>query len=186
MLLPSLQKAREKARQGVCISNMKQIYSALIMYAQDYNGWLVHCYKDGVGISSYWPNMLGKYKYFGKYNYHSISKWVYGTPKFLYCLSDPEGTTVKAYGGGYYHGSSYSLNIWVFGRTDGTYPYHRIESYAKSKRLWIATYPTPGYGGKHIFLTGPPSKWHNGGSNICWGDGHIKWTNADTFNDAEP
>ena len=37
MLLPALARAREQARRGVCISNLKQIGLALKMYAQDYD-----------------------------------------------------------------------------------------------------------------------------------------------------
>ena len=44
MLLPALQKAREKVRQGVCINNLKQIGLAMSMYAQDYNGWVPPLY----------------------------------------------------------------------------------------------------------------------------------------------
>jgi len=40
MLLPALAKAREKARQATCFSNLKQIGLALAMYAQDNNGWI--------------------------------------------------------------------------------------------------------------------------------------------------
>jgi len=36
MLLPALARAREQARRGVCISNLKQIGLALAMYSQDY------------------------------------------------------------------------------------------------------------------------------------------------------
>jgi len=38
MLLPALSMAREKARQAKCISNLRQISLALMMYAQDYEG----------------------------------------------------------------------------------------------------------------------------------------------------
>jgi len=37
MLLPALARAREQARRGVCISNLKQIGLALAMYSQDYS-----------------------------------------------------------------------------------------------------------------------------------------------------
>jgi prepilin-type N-terminal cleavage/methylation domain-containing protein/prepilin-type processing-associated H-X9-DG protein len=39
MLLPALNKAREKARRGVCAGNLHQIGIALISYADDFNGW---------------------------------------------------------------------------------------------------------------------------------------------------
>jgi prepilin-type N-terminal cleavage/methylation domain-containing protein/prepilin-type processing-associated H-X9-DG protein len=39
MLLPALNKAREKARRGVCAGNLHQIGVALISYADDFNGW---------------------------------------------------------------------------------------------------------------------------------------------------
>ncbi|MDO9465169.1 MAG: prepilin-type N-terminal cleavage/methylation domain-containing protein [bacterium] len=39
ILLPALSKAREKGRGAVCISNLKQISLAFIMYADDNDGW---------------------------------------------------------------------------------------------------------------------------------------------------
>ncbi|MSR64862.1 MAG: prepilin-type N-terminal cleavage/methylation domain-containing protein [Verrucomicrobiae bacterium] len=37
MLLPSLQNAREKGKQAVCMSNLRQIYNGFAMYALDWN-----------------------------------------------------------------------------------------------------------------------------------------------------
>src|SRR5271156_6478396 len=38
MLLPALNKAREKARRGVCAGNLHQIGVAMISYSDDFNG----------------------------------------------------------------------------------------------------------------------------------------------------
>jgi prepilin-type N-terminal cleavage/methylation domain-containing protein len=42
MLLPALSRARNKARETVCINNLKQIGLAFMMYQEDYN-WLGPC-----------------------------------------------------------------------------------------------------------------------------------------------
>ena len=38
MLLPALNKARDKAREGACKSNMKQLGTAFFYYTDDYVG----------------------------------------------------------------------------------------------------------------------------------------------------
>src|SRR3990172_5914554 len=37
LIIPALSSAREKGRQAVCINNLKQIYFALELYADDYD-----------------------------------------------------------------------------------------------------------------------------------------------------
>ncbi|MCM8802049.1 MAG: type II secretion system GspH family protein [Candidatus Omnitrophica bacterium] len=39
MLMPALSKAREKARQSLCVNNLKQLYLTLRMYVEDYESW---------------------------------------------------------------------------------------------------------------------------------------------------
>jgi len=58
ILLPALNKAREKGRSAVCISNLHQIGLALRFYMDDNGGWLpAASYSDGVT----WPKALGTY-----------------------------------------------------------------------------------------------------------------------------
>jgi len=63
ILFPVFAKAREKARQASCLSNLKQIGLAVLQYAQDYDERLVrHCYQPGtnypwsVAIAPYCKN----------------------------------------------------------------------------------------------------------------------------------
>ena len=51
MLLPALQKARDKAQAISCISNFKQIGLGFNMYSNDYDQW--NCYQY------FWPNGSG-------------------------------------------------------------------------------------------------------------------------------
>ncbi len=53
ILFPVFARAREKARQASCQSNMKQIALANLMYAQDYDEVLVKCYESFGGGGSY-------------------------------------------------------------------------------------------------------------------------------------
>jgi prepilin-type N-terminal cleavage/methylation domain-containing protein/prepilin-type processing-associated H-X9-DG protein len=44
MLLPALNKARDKAQEIKCVSNLKQIGTASALYSDDYEGWIIPCY----------------------------------------------------------------------------------------------------------------------------------------------
>ena len=49
MLLPALNKAREKAKANNCINNLKQLGIGFAMYANDYQDWLPAYFKAGQG-----------------------------------------------------------------------------------------------------------------------------------------
>lgn len=40
MLLPALNKARERAKRTTCVNNQKNIYNGVVFYLSDWNGWL--------------------------------------------------------------------------------------------------------------------------------------------------
>jgi prepilin-type N-terminal cleavage/methylation domain-containing protein/prepilin-type processing-associated H-X9-DG protein len=58
ILFPVFAKAREKARQSSCLSNVKQLAIAFFAYAQDYDEHCARCYaRNGASISAvrwYW------------------------------------------------------------------------------------------------------------------------------------
>ncbi len=58
MLLPALSNAREKGRATVCLSNLKQLGLAFIMYVQD-NDECLPPYWDG--NVTYWPEKIKPY-----------------------------------------------------------------------------------------------------------------------------
>jgi len=53
ILFPVFARAREKARQTSCLSNVKQIVLAALMYCQDYDETIAIGWEDG-GEASYW------------------------------------------------------------------------------------------------------------------------------------
>ncbi len=55
MLLPALSKAKEKGRQTACLSNMRQIGMATMMYANDHRDFLPY------GYAYTWPGQRELY-----------------------------------------------------------------------------------------------------------------------------
>ena len=65
ILLPSLANARRSANTVKCLSNLRQVGTALQMYAGDYRGAMPVCRQDpengGTGSTYYWIDMLAPY-----------------------------------------------------------------------------------------------------------------------------
>jgi prepilin-type N-terminal cleavage/methylation domain-containing protein/prepilin-type processing-associated H-X9-DG protein len=58
ILMPALSSARRQAQTIACASNLKQIYNGMLMYANDYNGWLMPTIgASGIGFPA-WPMYL--------------------------------------------------------------------------------------------------------------------------------
>jgi prepilin-type N-terminal cleavage/methylation domain-containing protein/prepilin-type processing-associated H-X9-DG protein len=60
MLLPALGKAREKAKATHCLNNLKQIGTAVIMYADDHDGNYT-TWTSGSGVGECWDAQLAPY-----------------------------------------------------------------------------------------------------------------------------
>ncbi len=59
MLLPALNKAKEKSRSIACLNNQKQIGNMFMFYSNDYDGRLPAYYTPGYGQTWYWTNSKG-------------------------------------------------------------------------------------------------------------------------------
>ena len=74
MLLPALSRAREKAKESSCKSNLRQNYLGIINYRNDYNDWClpvsVQTYLEDAGktMAVPWAGMLERLKYSSRGN----------------------------------------------------------------------------------------------------------------------
>jgi len=88
LLLPTLQKARERARQTRCMVNLKEIYRAMQEYANDHEGTICPYYGRGSGGCT-WEELLKPYTKGGPdsgyYRQTQGGKWEYYNYMLFYC-----------------------------------------------------------------------------------------------------
>ena len=94
ILLPAMNKARAQSKQVQCMSNLKQIGSALLMYSNDHRGWM---FPEGQGagspVSKRWPVSVFKLSP-GDPNSTKVEDW---TPPVMLCPSDFEPAQYHSY-----------------------------------------------------------------------------------------
>lgn len=188
ILFPVFAKAREKARQSSCSSNLKQITTAWMMYAQDYDetACLAYYYSPDFSQEYSWDfhidwntgqaydGLLTPYTKSGQINkcptFNGIS---WGRPNSGYAYNSP-------YIGG---------DNWL-----GIAPTSIGELAAPSETVVFADagYGTPLNGCQYLrapsdslFNYGKAHFRHSGTANIAYADGHIKAT-AQKYNFSAP
>ncbi len=183
ILFPVFARAREKARQATCISNLKEIGLAELMYVQDYDerhGAVYYRYPPGDNTNlKFWPYRIQPY----------MKNW-----QLLICPSHQWHYPHPVSDGGF--DASYTLvNISVCRDGSSTTTYSggkraRMEDLTGSIMFAHSTSseiygPWSGDPDPLIFTeVGASSRvWegHNDGSCYCFGDGHAKW-----FKDTQP
>lgn len=166
ILFPVFGKAREKARQTTCLSNVKQISMAMMMYIGDWDEQFVSC------TSTYrWYTPLQPYVKNGE---------VFHCPS----MSDDEGgngNTDYVINGLFAHSVSQadivypSDTVMISERKagcphDGYHPWPSVSS-----QDWDNLSDYVSGSGSNWFLDHVARERHNGGCNYGFADGHAKW-----------
>jgi len=179
ILFPVFAKAREKARQSSCLSNMKQFGVAILSYAQDYDEQLVMYYRyNPYQINlRWWGNMIQPYLK----NYQLLvcpsGSWPYGS--VLLMAGDPNplicSYAIPAIGNDASH--AVTPTLWQLGLAGIQAPAETI-IVAESVGSEIYTAGTWDYHLVDIIGFGTNCKVarrHNDGFNTTFLDGHAKW-----------
>jgi len=181
ILFPVFARAREKARQTSCLSNLKQLGLGLLMYAQDYDEALPATYQWYVQGSD-WPLYAWR---------PCIFPYVKNGQLFQ-CPSD-SGAGADPSGSGLIPNSSYAANVNVMPGVRGTFDgsIGTITKPAETMMVFDAWNPNRWCAvdnaslGNGLGCNARPSglrygdnvdiSRHNGGFNAVLCDGHAKW-----------
>jgi prepilin-type N-terminal cleavage/methylation domain-containing protein/prepilin-type processing-associated H-X9-DG protein len=212
ILFPVFAQARAKARQTACLSNKKQIGSALLMYLQDFDEALpapdwgavpgyagpersAFAWQPGSGATSPGPNAPCWADVFQPY--------IKSTDAFR-CPDDDSGngTVGNVAGAPRLVGQplSYALNKFFYNTNTGKHfgtNYDGSATYTMMKNPASKIYIAEVYSVQAIELvtpsdsvapagyrTGPLSR-HNAGSNYLYADGHAKWHKTPSWSTAK-
>ena len=183
ILFPVFARAREKARTAACQSNLKQIVLGILQYAQDYDERLPGAWASGT--AGLWSARIFPYV---------------KNDQIFEC---PSSTRASGWGGWDWPGTPktmYGYNCNISGKA----LCNRSFSLARATRpseliivgdIWNTTWFNSGgvdYGDGRINPVGgdscwngsnrcplasggEPARWHNGGGNYGFLDGHVKW-----------
>lgn len=157
MLFPVFARAREKARQSSCISNLKQIETANIMYAQDYDSTFVVWTLNSSTPDLWWQPKLYPY---------IKNRQIY------ICPSDPNpaGGYIGALGWLNSYGANATI-VEVGGREAGMIEPARVCNYADCVDPYcfgLSSDPA-------IFRRVADASRHSDGADCGYVDGHVKW-----------
>lgn len=118
MLLPALQKARERAWTAVCISNEKQIFLGLTLYQGDNGEWLMPMYwvDEGGHTGHQWHCRLEQLKYFqARRNVNTAWYYCHDPQGILRCPAERNKYSEVVNG---WHATHYAINSPAISDTD--------------------------------------------------------------------
>lgn len=197
ILFPVFARARVKARQAMCQSNMRELGTAFLMYVQDYDETLPPTDYDSGGVRFTWfqlvdPYIKGGLTGTGLNKNQRKSIFVcpdidmgVPDPAWLARLGSPSTRSILSYG----------TNVYLFPRGRGLRPpsvppvqsLAAIGSPANLVMLGPNAGTLPDIGGRDDRYAGASVHdqgymferiRHSGGANYVFSDGHVKWYKA--------
>ncbi len=189
ILFPVFARARDKANQTTCLSNLKQIGLAFQIYANDWNGLLPPQY-DGVGTVGYfnwsygWNNfaLTPQFKASIEHLVYALNPYINGY-QIWFCPNDvwrdlgtePFGTSPRATAGEISYSYAVQWNTWSGGSDPACTPIYEPVDIVRpnlSEQLLMVDNGLPDSSG--VDLTNYQFA-HSGGSNAIYLDGHAKF-----------
>ena len=164
------QIAREKARQAVCMGNLKQLGQAGMMYCEDYDGWFwpAFPYADEGNMDLHWNSYGSGIMSYGKWNCYGPGLSHLGGKhgSLIDCPSRKKGSLYPDYIVDY----AYNQGLG-FGSK-----WRRIGSIAEPSKIAV-------FMDASCYIIRPGSRWqtslkpfvHSEGLNILFVDGHVSW-----------
>jgi prepilin-type N-terminal cleavage/methylation domain-containing protein/prepilin-type processing-associated H-X9-DG protein len=169
ILFPVFARARAKAQQTTCLSNVKELSLAALMYCSDYDATPRNAASCCSGNWNPWSD--------------EVQPYVKNTGIYI-CPTDPKATHG---GSAYAHGSiatSYIMNLagsggngCGWGGGDWPLEYYQYPAQRLMITETLGTVEDYKYGSTNNDQTDIPT-WHNGGANMSFYDGHAKWMSA--------
>jgi prepilin-type N-terminal cleavage/methylation domain-containing protein/prepilin-type processing-associated H-X9-DG protein len=159
MLLPTLSRAREKARQTVCMNNMKEFAIIFTLYQMDYKDYMV---PPRIPPSGYWNNFVYTTVYKGK------------MPLSLFRCPSERTHALNIYGSGSQH---YAMNYKICSPPKCAPT--NLAHWPKITRILYPDRVAYLFDGRnyqvYAHVSSRPTGRHSGGSNILFMDGHVGW-----------
>ncbi|MEN6643068.1 MAG: DUF1559 domain-containing protein [Armatimonadia bacterium] len=187
ILFPVFAKAREKARQSSCLSNVKQLALAALSYAQDYDEMFPGIFQQAwSGNPSYlmWEDCILPYV---------KNSQIFKCPSHVdVVLGSNQPTTFGVlwgslgYGwnGGTFNASPFYSDGIGNGMFIGTPPWVGLGAIPAPAETLLLGDLMPGQTGVIVWFVNEPSWYasvHNGGGSYAFVDGHAKWLSASTL-----
>jgi len=192
MLLPALSKARDRAKAATCMNNLKQVGIGLIMYAEDFRGWMPF------RLYSCVPTLSASYRSWGDLRNYLLPSVICcpSAPPYQYTTSKPDSyygfrTAANSLTGfNVFNGSSgwvksdaveYPANFWIIGDSI-TIPNGGLATAMPGTTYYLHQRFAISPGSATVASGGGTADFRHGGKlNLLFLDGHVESVTEDRF-----